>query len=310
MDTLPKISLQRIASSDTRSEELDALYSTCQDYGFFYLVDHGLSEWKVKETIQASHDFFNLPQSIKQRYNHSSQSVFPATSRGYSPLYGEMLHPGEGNDPKEVFDVGIESDSSGRPFLGPTNLPDNDVAPNFSKFLFSLQSDVMNDIVPILGKAFAEILGMGSDWYLRYFNSPTLLQRVIRYPPNNGAAGKHTDNGFFTLLLQEELSSCSLKVWFKDHWVSVPSLPGSLIVNLGDMFQELSDDRFMSTPHQVEHNGDTDRISLPFFLYPDIDSQLSSPSGKRSFEVAEVMLRNFLSIWETNDGAGRAIELQ
>ncbi|PMR78704.1 2-oxoglutarate and iron-dependent oxygenase domain-containing protein [Billgrantia endophytica] len=310
MDAFPKISLQKLSSSEMRLDELDILYSTCQNYGFFYLIDHGLSEKKIKDTIKASYDFFNLPKLVKERYNHSSQGVFPATSRGYTPLYGEILHPGEGNDPKEIFDVGIENDSSGRPFLGPTNLPDNEVAPNFSRFLLSLQSDIMDDVVPVLGKAFAEILGMDSDWFKRHFNSPTLLQRVIRYPPNNGAAGKHTDNGFFTLLLQEDLPSCSLKVWFKDHWVSVPSLPGSLIVNLGDMLQELSDDRFMSTPHQVEHNGGTDRISLPFFIYPDIDSRLSSPSGKRSFEVAEVMLSNFLSIWETNDGAGRAIELQ
>ncbi|MCV3244037.1 isopenicillin N synthase-like dioxygenase [Mesorhizobium robiniae] len=87
-------------------------------------------------------------------------------------------------------------------------------------------------------------------------------------------------------------------------------MPDSLVVNLGDMLQALSDDRFKSTPHQVVHTGTTDRISLPFFIYPDIDARLTSRQGKQTFNVADVMLRNFDSIWETGNGAGRARELQ
>ncbi|MER8779581.1 2OG-Fe(II) oxygenase family protein, partial [Mesorhizobium sp. M0977] len=277
--------------------------------GFFYL-EHGIPKEQIAEAIHASRRFFALPQSTKERFGHSAQDVYPPTARGYSPLYGEALHPESGPDPKEMFDLGIENEGDRRPFAGCTRLPDDALAPGFARSLLALQATVVNEVVPQLGTALADLLDMEEGWFRRHFNPPTVLQRVIRYPSTGGTAGKHTDNGFFTLLLQEELPTRSLQVWFGGRWVPAPSLPDSLVVNLGDMLQALSDGRFKSTPHQVVHTGPAERISLPFFIYPDIDARLTSRQGKHTFCVAEVMLRNFESIWETGNGAGRARELQ
>ncbi|MER9618771.1 2-oxoglutarate and iron-dependent oxygenase domain-containing protein [Mesorhizobium sp. M0207] len=309
MITLPQISLMKLAANATRHEERERLRLACEEYGFFYLK-HGIPKEQIAEAIQASRRFFALPQSTKERYGHAAQDVYPTTSRGYSPLHGEVLHPEAGPDPKEMFDLGLENEDDGRPFAGRTRLPDDALAPGFARSLLALQTTVVNGVVPQLGIALADLLDMEEGWFQRHFNPPTVLQRVIRYPSTGGAAGKHTDNGFFTLLLQEELPTRSLQVWFGGRWIPAPSLPDSLVVNLGDMLQALSDDRFKSTPHQVVHSGSTDRISLPFFIYPDIDARLTSRQGKQTFSVAEVMLRNFESIWETRNGAGRARELQ
>ncbi|MER8923533.1 2-oxoglutarate and iron-dependent oxygenase domain-containing protein [Mesorhizobium sp. M0802] len=309
MTTLPQISLAKLAADATRHEERERLRLACEEYGFFYL-EHGIPKEQIAEAIQASRRFFTLPQSTKERYGHATQDVYPATARGYSPLYGEVLHPEAGPDPKEMFDLGIENEGDRRPFAGCTRLPDDAVAPGFARSLLALQATIVNDVVPKLGIALADLLDMEAGWFRRHFSPPTVLQRVIRYPSSGGTAGKHTDNGFFTLLLQEELPTRSLQVWFGERWVPAPSLPDTLVVNLGDMLQALSDNRFKSTPHQVVHTGPTDRISLPFFIYPDIDACLTSRQGKQTFSVAEVMLRNFESIWQTRDGAGRARELQ
>ncbi|MDX8529037.1 2-oxoglutarate and iron-dependent oxygenase domain-containing protein, partial [Mesorhizobium sp. MSK_1335] len=291
-------------------EEHERLRMTCEKYGFFYLVEHGIPKEQISEAIQASRRFFALPQSTKERYGHAGQDVYPATARGYSPLHGEMLHPQAGPDRKEMFDLGIENEGDRRPFAGRTRLPDDTLAPGFARSLLALQATVVNEVVPQLGTALADLLDMEEGWFRLHFNPPTVLQRVIRYPSTGGTAGKHTDNGFFTLLLQEELPIRSLQVWFGGRWVPAPSLPDSLVVNLGDMLQALSDGRFKSTPHQVVHTGPAERISLPFFIYPDIDARLASRQGTQAFSVAEVMLRNFESIWETGNGAGRARELQ
>ncbi|WP_155767374.1 2-oxoglutarate and iron-dependent oxygenase domain-containing protein, partial [Mesorhizobium loti] len=307
---LPQISLARLAADATRHEERERLRMTCEEYGFFYLVEHGIPKEQISEAIQASRRSFALPHSTKERYGHAGQDVYPATARGYSPLHGEVLHPQAGPDPKEMFDLGIENEGDRRPFAGRTRLPDDTLAPGFARSLLALQATVVNEVVPQLGTALADLLDMEEGWFRRHFNPPTVLQRVIRYPSTGGTAGKHTDNGFFTLLLQEELPTRSLQVWFGGRWVPAPSLPDSLVVNLGDMLQALSDGRFKSTPHQVVHTGPAERISLPFFIYPDIDARLTSRQGKHTFSVAEVMLRNFESIWETGNGAGRARELQ
>ncbi|MER9895808.1 isopenicillin N synthase family oxygenase [Mesorhizobium sp. M0119] len=309
MTTLPQISLAKLAADATGREERQRLRLACEEYGFFYLVEHGIPKEQVTQAIEASRRFFALPQSIKERYGHASQGAYPTIARGYSPLHGEILHPEAGRDPKEVFDLGIENEGDRRPFAGSTRFPDDALAPGFARSLLALQATVLNGVVPQLGTALADLIDMEQGWFQRHFSPPTLGQRVIRYPARGGTCAKHTDGGFFTLLLQEELPTRSLQVWFRGRWMPVPSLPDSLVVNLGDMLQALSDDRFKSTPHQVAHNGLSDRISLPFFIYPDIDARLTSRLGRHAFSVAEMMLGNMASI-ETGNGAGRARELQ
>ncbi|MGX9576946.1 2-oxoglutarate and iron-dependent oxygenase domain-containing protein [Mesorhizobium sp. f-mel] len=309
MTTLPQISLAKLKADATRNEERASLRAACEEYGFFYLVEHGISKERIAQAIQSSRSFFALPQSTKERYGYAFQDVYPTIARGYSPLHGEVLHPEAGPDPKEVFDLGIENESDRRPFAGRTRLPDDALAPGFARSLLALQASVLSGVVPHLGDALADLIGMELGWFQRHFSPPTLGQRVIRYPSSGGVAAKHTDGGFFTLLLQEELPTPSLQGWFHGRWAPVPSLPDSLVVNLGDMLQALSDNRFKSTPHRVEHNGPTERISLPFFIYPDVDARLTSQQGHQVFTVVEVMLRMCESI-KSGNGAGRARELQ
>ncbi|MER8880809.1 isopenicillin N synthase family oxygenase [Mesorhizobium sp. M0684] len=299
----------KLTADATQREERQRLEMACQEYGFFYLVEHGIPKEQIAEAIEAARRFFALPQSIKERYGHASQIVYPTIARGYSPLHGEILHPEAGGDPKEVFDLGIENEGDRRPFAGRTRFPDDALAPGFARSLLALQGTVLNGVVPQLGNALADLIEMEQGWFRRHFSPPTLGQRVIRYPARGGTCAKHTDGGFFTLLLQEELPTRSLQVWLRGRWMPVPSLPDSLVVNLGDMLQALSDDRFKSTPHQVAHSGQTDRISFPFFVYPDVDAHLTSRQGRHAFSAAEMMLRNMESV-ETGNGGGRARELQ
>ncbi|WP_027038796.1 2-oxoglutarate and iron-dependent oxygenase domain-containing protein [Mesorhizobium ciceri] len=309
MDALPLISLAKLGADATQREERRRLQMACQEYGFFYLVEHGIPKEQIVQGIEASRRFFALPESVKQRFGHAAQGMYPTIARGYSPLRVEILHRDAGRDPKEVFDLGIDSEGDRRPFAGSTLFPDEVVAPGFAPSLLALQATVLRGVIPQLGTELADLIGLEQGWFRRHFSPPTLGQRVIRYPARGGTCAKHTDGGFFTLLLQEELPTRSLQVWLRGRWMPVPSLPDSLVVNLGDMLQALSDDRFMSTPHQVAHNGLSDRISLPFFIYPDIDASLISRQGRHTFNVAEMMLANMASI-ETGNGAGRARELQ
>ncbi|WP_434725372.1 isopenicillin N synthase family dioxygenase [Mesorhizobium sp. RIZ17] len=308
MTTLPQISLAKLGADATRREEQQRLQAACEECGFFYLIEHGIPKKQITQAIESTRRFFALPQSIKERYDHAAQGVYPTIARGYSRLNGEILHPEAGPDAKEVFDLGIDSEGD-RPFAGITRLPDDALAPGFARSLLALQATVLSRVVPQLGTALAELIGMEQGWFRSHFSPPTLEQRVIRYPARSGTCAKHTDGGFFTLLLQEELPTRSLQVWLGGRWLPVPSLPDSLVVNLGDMLQVLSDDRFKSTPHQVAHSGLSDRISLPFFIYPDIDAHLTSQQGRKKFSVAEMMLRNYESV-EAGNGAGRARELQ
>ncbi len=309
MTVLPKISLARLIDPHSRPSELEALHDICSGQGFFYLVDHGVSQRLIDETIGVSRFFFGLSAETKQLYGHETQTVEPRAARGYSPLFGETLHPEAGADPKEVFDLGIETNPNGQPFHGHTHFPPDHVAPGFASSLLNLQNVVVDSVVESLGRAFADILSLSVDWYDCHFSQPTILQRVIHYPTNGCTAGKHTDNGFFTILIQEQIKVASLQVFLNNEWTPVPSLAEGFVINIGDMLQLMSDGLFKSTPHRVNHFGAGSRVSLPFFVYPDIDVSLRSRWRQDTFDVQDVMLKNFASIWETKDGAGRAQEL-
>jgi len=308
MKTLPIISLSELEKASDR--EIKRLYDVCYEHGFFYLKEHGVSAEIVNQTIEASRKFFELPKDVKQNYRQELQKVYPKTSRGYISLYGEFLHKEVGFDPKEIFDLGIEKTLSDRPFTGPNVIPDNSIAPGFASSNYQLQNEIMTKVAPKLLKGFALALGLEANWFDRFFSDPILIHRNIYYPAGIGKAGKHTDNGIFTVLIQEYFPEPSLRVHTKEEWIDAPCIEDAFVINLGDMLQLWTNGLFVSTPHEVIHTNSTaSRVSIPFFVYPNIDSIIEPFGTNKKISSEEVMMKNFTSIWETHEGGGRAKEL-
>ncbi|WP_439107443.1 2OG-Fe(II) oxygenase family protein [Congregibacter sp.] len=111
------------------------------------------------------------------------------------------------------------------------------------------------------------------------------LLRILHYPPLKGdeppgavRAAAHEDINLITLLPVS--SEPGLQVMGRDGlWMDVPGRPGDVIVNSGDMLQEATSRQLPSTSHRVINPPDADsnmsRISMPYFLAPDLDVQLS-----------------------------------
>ncbi|MEB3340620.1 2-oxoglutarate and iron-dependent oxygenase domain-containing protein [Okeania sp.] len=308
MKSLPIISLSELEKAS--QQEIKKLYDVCDEHGFFYLKEHGVSSEIVNQTIEASRKFFELPEDVKLNYRQDIQKVYPKTCRGYVPLYGEFLNKEIGFDPKQVFDLGIERPLSEEPFTGPTVIPDDSVAPGFASSHYQLQNEIMTKVTPKLLKGLALALGLEASWFDKYFTEPTLIQRTIYYPAGTGKAGKHTDNGIFTVLIQEYFPEPSLRVHTKEEWIDAPCVEDTFVINLGDLLQMWTNRLFVSTPHEVIHrNSEATRISIPFFVYPNIDAIIEPFGTTEKISSKEVMLKNFVSIWETYEGAGRAKEL-
>ena len=53
------------------------------------------------------------------------------------------------------------------------------------------------------------------------------------------------------------------------EWLPPPVIPGTLLVNLGNLMKRWSNDRFVSTPHGVLNDTGTDRYSIAFFYSPN-----------------------------------------
>ena len=87
------------------------------------------------------------------------------------------------------------------------------------------------------------------------------------------SCGEHSDYGTITLLFQDQLGGLEVKD-VDGNWVSAEPIPGTILVNVGDLLESLSGGKFPATRHrvtipEVEFRRRNLRQSLPFFVHPD-----------------------------------------
>ncbi|KAK4427752.1 1-aminocyclopropane-1-carboxylate oxidase3 [Sesamum alatum] len=87
-------------------------------------------------------------------------------------------------------------------------------------------------------------------------------------------ASQHADSDFLTVLLNDHVSG--LQVLYQNQWFDVPSVPGSLVVNIGDLLQAnlhslISNDKFISAEHRVVANNLRSRVSVACFFRSDVN---------------------------------------
>lgn len=88
----------------------------------------------------------------------------------------------------------------------------------------------------------------------------------------------HTDSSVLSILNQDEVGG--LEVLKDDHWFTVKPVPNTLVVNLGDMMQAISDDEYTSVKHRVKVNEYSERISICYFVFPGQGSVIRSSKYK------------------------------
>lgn len=92
-----------------------------------------------------------------------------------------------------------------------------------------------------------------------------------------GAA--HCDFGTFTLLCQDAEGGLEAKLPGTERWQRVGHLPGSILINAGELLAMWTNDKFPALPHRVvipeqpaiKLKG---RHSMAFFVHPDNDTEI------------------------------------
>ena len=80
--------------------------------------------------------------------------------------------------------------------------------------------------------------------------------------------GRHSDVSTLTILLQDEIGGLYVRDEKRDRWIHVPPIRGSLVINIGDALQIMSNGRYRSVEHRVAANGRSNRVSVPIFVNP------------------------------------------
>ena len=108
--------------------------------------------------------------------------------------------------------------------------------------------------------------------------------RILHYPPitdtevPNLRAAAHEDINLLTLLVGSEQDGLEV-LSRRGDWVPISMIKGTIICNVGDMLQRLTNGVLPSTTHRVVNpKGDkarTSRYSIPFFMHPNPDMSLA-----------------------------------
>ncbi len=248
-----------------------ALGEACAQWGFFQLVGHGVPLARRRELFQAMQDFFALPAADKQALLRDDTNFW-----GY---YDKELTKNK-VDRKEIYDIDANLDNlAARAHLGsnlqvpwPAGLPTlRPVVEGWLQQCETLSQTLLGSICAALGSAPESL----NPFFLTQHSS---FLRFNYYPPTSEQARRagdlgihpHTDAGALTVLVQDEVPG--LQVGKDDQWHTVVPEPDSFIINIGDMMQVWSNDRFIAPEHRVLASGDQPRYSAPYFYNPSYET--------------------------------------
>jgi isopenicillin N synthase-like dioxygenase len=275
-NTLPVLDFREFDAPATRAAFLEKLRDAARDVGFFYLVGHGIDLKFLDDLFATSRAFFDLPEEDKL----SVEMVNSPHFRGYTRVGWE--HTKGQRDWREQLDVGAErerldvqpDDPAWKRLQGPNQWPA--AQPELKPAILRWQEEATALSIR-LTRAFAASLGQPEDIFEPiYAEKPNQLVKIIRYPgrdvtESEQGVGAHKDSGIVTILLQHKQSG--LQVEGPQGWIDAPPLPGSFIINIGELLEMASSGYLRATVHRVvTPPAGTDRLSIAFFLNARLDS--------------------------------------
>ena len=249
----------------------------CAHVGFFYAKNHGVPEEVIARGFAASRRFHALPLADKLALKLNANNI------GYLPLSASVqgastVHKATRPNLNESFFISHDRGPdhpdviAGTPLRGRNQWPQG--LPGLREDMmayFRALSQMCDRMLP----AFAVALGMEADYFAPFFaNEAHANLRFLHYPPQIGADDEtfgqapHTDNSFMTALARSEVPGLAVRLP-SGEWFVPPLIPGTFLINLGNIMRRWSNDRFLSTPHGVLNESGVDRYSIAYFHSPN-----------------------------------------
>ncbi|MEO5830228.1 MAG: 2-oxoglutarate and iron-dependent oxygenase domain-containing protein [Rhodanobacter sp.] len=273
MNKVPTLDIRRYDTDrDAFVAEIGAAY---REFGFCCISGHGIARTLIDGSYDVFQRFFALPIETKMKYH----VVGSGGARGYTPFKVETAKDSQYADLKEFWHVGreIPRDSKFADAMPPNVWPSE--VPDFKQYGYGLYQALDQ-----LGTRVLRALALHIDEPENFFEDKTdignSILRPIHYPPitqdnvPNVRAGAHEDINFITLLVGASAAGLEVKSR-AGEWVPFTADADTIVVNIGDMLQRLSNHVYPSTTHRVVNPRGSDsrkpRYSVPFFLHPNPD---------------------------------------
>ncbi len=251
-----------------------------ENVGFFYLAGHGVPQEVIDAAFRASREFhaIALDEKLRLKLNENNIGYLPVNQ---SIQRASTVHKATRPNYNESFftshDRGVDHPDvlAGTPLRGRNQWPEGHDGMRAAMVRYLKTLEGMGErLLPVLARA----LDMPAGYFTPFFeNEAHINLRFLHYPPQETdddeqfGQGPHTDNSFITMLAREEVPGLAVRLP-SGGWLAPPVIPGTFLVNLGNMMKRWSNDRFLSTAHGVLNDSGSDRYSIAFFYSPNPDS--------------------------------------
>ncbi|XP_030475370.1 1-aminocyclopropane-1-carboxylate oxidase homolog 12-like [Syzygium oleosum] len=256
------------SSPGERKRTVDVVREACETWGFFQAVNHGVPAALMEEMVEGVRRFHEQDLEAKREW--------------YSRDYGSRKVLYNSN-----FDLYQAPSANWRDsltcVLAPRS-PDPQELPAVCRDVIIEYKDRILELAATIFELLSEALGLNPS-YLKNIHCGEGLFFIGHYypacpePDLTLGTSDHTDSSFITILLQDQIGG--LQVCHQNQWIDVTPIPGALVINLGDMMQLISNDKFISVSHRVLAKNIGPRISVACFvrqhLPPENTSRLYGP---------------------------------
>ena len=271
--TIPTVDFQLALSELEQDREtfVQDVGNALKDIGFFALINHGIPRSLIDETYRQCDAFFDLDEATKRTYLQPNI----AHQRGYTAFGVEHAKDNPAPDLKEFWQAGRPYPNDGSTPTYPQNVWPTEHVEGFQETTEKLYSG-MELLAQRLLEACSLYLGQEATWLPDMSVEGNTIMRMIHYPPLDDSmpegavrSAAHEDINFITLLVTA--TADGLEVMDHDGtWIKVQGDQDAIIVDSGDMLQNLTNGLFKSTTHRVVNPKDanTRRYSMPMFVHP------------------------------------------
>jgi isopenicillin N synthase-like dioxygenase len=300
MNFVPAIDMSPYVGGDESARKAvgRAVAQACADLGFLTLKGHGVPPALIDEVRAAAFAFFDLPAEEKLRSKPPAGVVL----RGYTAPYSNTLARSKGvetpPDVREMISIS-RPEVTGREyaafdgaamFYHPNIAPARPAAlmPVFTRYFREMER-LARDIMRLfaLGLDLPEnFFDDKIDNHFSAFHALHYEARKTKPLPGQLRAGAHSDFGSLTILMPPKAGGDGLEVLSPSSgaWIAVEPEPGAYVINIGDLMQQWTNDRWRSTVHRVvnptdDAGWDQRRLSLGFFCHPNYDAPVACLPG-------------------------------
>ncbi|BCR86035.1 isopenicillin N synthase family dioxygenase [Aspergillus chevalieri] len=262
--------------SAAKAKLVESIKGCCLYNGFFQIIGHRVPIELQQAVMRCTKRFFEMPLEQKLKIDKNNNTF----NRGYELLRSQMLEAGTGPELKEGLYIGeeipedhpyfIQRKLNSGPNQWPQTIEDPEEFQRTSMKYYRAVFDLAKDVLGVL----ALTLGVDATYFDPLTDGAVATMRFLHYPAQtkdadeklNRGIGAHTDFGCVTLLLQDEVDGLQVLDVPTGEWLDIQPVPGAYVVNLGNLFMRMANDKYKSNTHRVINKSGRERYSIPFFF--------------------------------------------